>query len=86
MALTHHSLLRLRRSTVRKGFAFPAPVKFESSEAMPRKLRGVASKAFKRSTESHRLSAVCGGKAAIVRMMGTRRSQVNNLRYIKHAT
>ena len=65
MALTHHSLLRLRRSTVRKGFAFPAPVKFESSEAMPRKLRGVASKALKRSTESHRLSAVCGGKAAL---------------------
>ena len=65
MALTHHSLLRLRCSTVRKGFAFPAPVKFESSEAMPRKLRGVASKAFKRSTESHRLSAVCGGKAAL---------------------
>src|SRR5437588_1634035 len=65
MALTYHSLLRLRRSTARKGFAFPAPVKFESSEAMPRKLRGVSSKAFKRSTESHRLSAVCGGKAAL---------------------
>ena len=64
MSLSHDLFLRLCRSTLRKGFAFPAARGIES-EATPRGLRGAASKEKIVSPESRRLSAVCGGKAAI---------------------
>ena len=64
MSLSRDLFLRLCRSTLRKGFAFPAARGIES-EATPRGLRGVASKEKIVSPESRRLSAVCGGKAAI---------------------
>jgi outer membrane protein len=57
-------VLRLSRRPVRKGSAFPARSEFESSEATPRNVRGVASKDSERSTESRRLSALGGGRAA----------------------
>ncbi len=57
-------VLRLCRLPVRKGFAFPGVTEFESSEATPRKVRGVASQELERSTESRRLSPLCCGRAA----------------------
>ncbi|HEX3232435.1 MAG TPA: TolC family protein [Pyrinomonadaceae bacterium] len=63
MSLSRDLFLRLCRSTLRKGFAFPAAWGIES-EATPRGLRGAASKEKIVSPESRRLSAVCGGKAA----------------------
>ena len=57
---------RLRRLSVRKGYAFPALRGRSFGEAVPRqKERGVASSEIKRSfTERRSLSALCGGRAA----------------------
>lgn len=57
-------VLRLRRSTLRKGFAFPALTLFGASDAVPREIRGAASKDAKSRPESRRLSAMCCGRAA----------------------
>ena len=65
MLLSQDLVSRLRRRTLRKGFAFPAAIGIESSEATPRQIRGVASKEKIVGPESRRLSAMCGGKAAI---------------------
>ena len=65
MALSDHLLLRLCRSTVRKGFAFPGMIQIKASEAKPRKVRGGASKELEGLPESRRLSALCCGKAAM---------------------
>jgi HAE1 family hydrophobic/amphiphilic exporter-1 len=56
-------ILRLCRSTVRKGSAFPAPLGLESGEATPREIRGAASEELENSPESRRLSAMCCGGA-----------------------
>jgi len=56
--------LRLCRRPVRKGFAFPTAVQSTLREAMPRYSRGAASEKEKQVTESQRLSALGGGKAA----------------------
>jgi outer membrane protein TolC len=60
-------LVRLSRHAVRKGSAFPALTLFESSEATPRAIRGVASSDGNRLPESRRLSEVCCGRAAVPR-------------------
>src|SRR6266849_8815829 len=64
MASSFDLLLRLCRRTVRKGSAFPAGTVFESSEATPREIRGIASVQLQSRPESRRLSALCGGGAA----------------------
>src|SRR2546428_13324647 len=64
MASSYDLLLRLCRRTVWKGSAFPELTEFASSEAAPHEIRGLASKQFDGCTESHRLSARCGGRAA----------------------
>jgi outer membrane protein len=57
--------LRLCRRTLRKGFAFPAGLKYELGEAVPRQLdRGAASSEKRIVTERRSLSALCGGRAA----------------------
>lgn len=57
--------LRLSRSPVRKGFAFPAAILIDSGEAAPRHPRGVASTERKgRRADSPRPSALVSGKAA----------------------
>ena len=59
--------MRLSRRTVRKGSAFPAVTKSESGEAMPRHMiRGVASNEKRDAAERQSLSALRGGKAALV--------------------
>jgi outer membrane protein len=59
------SSLRLCCSTVRKGFAFPLAVPIHFREAAPRVPGGAASRNKElRGPESHRLSALRGGKAA----------------------
>jgi outer membrane protein len=68
MSLSRDLFLRLCRSTLRKGFAFPATWGIES-EATPRGLRGVASKEKIVSPENRRLSAMCGGKAAMASLL-----------------
>ena len=65
MLLSRDSFWRLCRSTLRKGFAFPVGSDFGSGEAMPRGIRGIASKEKIAGTEGRRLSAMGGGKAAI---------------------
>src|SRR5438552_5997068 len=67
MASSFDLHLRLGRRTVRKGSAFPAGPLFESGEATPRKIRGVASNELENSPESRRLSALCCGRAAALR-------------------
>ncbi len=58
---------RLRRRTVRKGYAFPAAPENDLREAMPRQLnRGVASSEGGNLTERRSLSALCGGRAAVL--------------------
>ena len=64
MALSNGLFSRLCRRTLRKGLAFPAVPGFESSEATPREIGGVASGKRDRGPESRRLSALCGGRAA----------------------
>jgi outer membrane protein len=65
MWLSKDLVSRLCRSTLRKGFAFPAAIRIYSSEAAPRGIRGVASRKSEVLPESQRLSAMCCGKAAI---------------------
>jgi len=59
--------LRLCRSTVRKGSAFPVATGNSFGEAMPRRtVRGIASASIGIAiTERRSLSALCGGKAAM---------------------
>lgn len=64
MLLSQNLVSRLCRGTWRKAFGFPAAIGIESSEATPRGNRGVASEGLEACPESHRLSAMCGGKAA----------------------
>ena len=68
MASAVDLLLRLSRSTVRKGSAFPVITPNESSEATPRKIRGAASAELEGSPESQRLSALRCGTAAKPRL------------------
>jgi HAE1 family hydrophobic/amphiphilic exporter-1 len=65
IALETYRSLRLCRRSVRKGFAFPSAP--ERSEAAPRPLiGGVASLRRRTFTERQSLSALCGGKAAVL--------------------
>jgi outer membrane protein TolC len=58
-------VLRLGRSTVRKGYAFPAPI--NNAEATPRKMaRGIASEEKRMAAERQSLSALCSGRAAVL--------------------
>jgi len=57
--------LRLRRRTVRKGYAFPSPANESFGKAPPRQNRGVASREQQRLTDRLQLSVLCGGKAAV---------------------
>ena len=65
MALSNVLFSRLGRSTFRKGSAFPAVPDFESSEATRRNNGGTASAERARGPARPRLSALCGGKAAL---------------------
>jgi outer membrane protein TolC len=68
MMLSVDLILRLCRSTVRKGSAFPHSVGFQSSEATPLEIRGAASEDLRGLKESHRLFAMsCGGAVRIQR-------------------
>jgi len=64
MALLRFSYLRLCRSAVRKGSAFPGGSKEDSGEATPRVILGAASKRRYGLPERQSLSALVGGKAA----------------------
>jgi HAE1 family hydrophobic/amphiphilic exporter-1 len=59
--------LRLCRRTVRKGSAFPPASESELGEAVPRRMTGgTASWKGRILTERQSLSALCGGKAAVL--------------------
>jgi HAE1 family hydrophobic/amphiphilic exporter-1 len=58
--------LRLGRSTVRKGYAFPA-LPIDDLEAAPLKMvGGIASEEKRMASERQSLSALCGGRAAVL--------------------
>ncbi len=64
------SVLRLGRRTVRKGFAFPKLVLESFGEAAPRPVDGgIASSEERVHTERLSLSALCGGKAAVLSLL-----------------
>jgi len=59
--------LRLCRRTVRKGCAFPRASEYELGEAEPRRVIGGGASSKERSQpERQSLSALCGGKAAVL--------------------
>jgi HAE1 family hydrophobic/amphiphilic exporter-1 len=58
--------LRLSRRTVRKGYAFPVAFKGEPGEAAPRQMNGGGASSKGSPSERRSLSALCGGKAAII--------------------
>src|ERR1051325_10779204 len=58
--------LRLSRSTVRKAYAFPSAVQILFAAVPRKRIGGVASGLIKMPAERRSLSALCGGKAAVL--------------------